>query len=169
MGVHLRNNPPFTYDCTRPTQPATDLERRFEVADKTAPPHLPDLVEQTAQGVRIQIFFPFRGLEGEVTVGYECDIHDPQSRHLTAEECAHIAMMEADPADPKKASQLEVPDKHNFFANFYIETFLVQPLKAGTRVDISRDIFGKRVLVAKGTKLEVHLTPVPNLQLAGPD
>jgi len=68
--------------------------------------------------VRIQIFFPFPGLWGEVTVGYECDIHDPQSRNLTAEKCAHIAMMQAGPTDSEKASQLEVPDKHNFFANF---------------------------------------------------
>jgi len=73
------------------------------------------------------------------------------------------------PHRPEKASQLEVPDKHTFFTNFYIETLLVQPPKAGTQVDIRRDTVGKRVLVEQGTKLEVHLTPVPNLQLASPD
>jgi len=119
--------------------------------------------------VRIQILFPLRELGGEVTVGYECDIHDPQSRHLTAEECAHRGVMETGPTDPEKASQLEVPDKHTFFTNFYIETLLVQAPKAGTQFDISRDTVGKLVLVEKGTKLEVHLTLVPNLQLAGPD
>jgi hypothetical protein len=39
-------------------------------------------------------------------------------------------MMEAGPTDPEKASQLEVPDKHKFLTNFYIETLLVQTLKA---------------------------------------
>jgi len=133
--------------------------RRFEVAKKTVPPHLPYLAEQTAQGVRIQILFPLCELGGEVTVGYECNIHDPQSRHLTAEECALIAMMEAGPTDPEKASQLELPDKHKFFkfTSFYTETLLVQTPKAGIRVDISRDTVGKRILVEKGTKLEVHL------------
>jgi len=46
---------------------------------------------------------------------------------------------------------------------------MFQTLRAGTRVEISRDTIGKRTLVKKGTKLEVHLTPVPDLQLAGPD
>jgi len=78
-------------------------------------------------------------------------------------------MMEAGPTDPEKASQLELPDKHKFFTSFNAEPLLVQTPKAGIRVDISRDTVGKRTLVEKGTKLEVYLTPVPNLQLADPD
>jgi len=143
--------------------------RRFEIAATTVPTHLPDLAEQITLGVRIQILFPVRGRGGEVTVGYECDIQEPQPWYLTVEECTYIAMLEAGPTDPEIAKQLGVPNKQRSLTGLYIATLLVQISKAGTWVDISRDTAGRRVLVDKDIKIEVFLAPLPNLQLAGPD
>ena len=117
----------------------------------------------------IQIFFPVRGRGGEVTIGYECDIQDPQPWHLTVEECTNIAMLEAGPTDPGIDKQLGVPGNQRPLTGLFIATLLVQTSKDGTWVDISRDIAGRRVLVDKNTMIEVHLAPLPNLQLAGSD
>ena len=115
LNISPRGKPTFDMTaytpCDRSTSMPPDRTRRirristphrFEIAATAVPPHLPDLAEQKTLGVRIQIFFPVRGRGGEVTVGYECDIHDLQSRHLTAEECAHIGVMETGPTDRRK-------------------------------------------------------------------
>jgi len=112
---------------------------------------------------------PVRERGGEVTVGYEYNIQDPQPWHLTVEECTYIAILEAGPTDPEVAKQLGVSDKQRSLTGLYIATLLVQTFKAGTWVDISRDTAGRQVLVDRDTKIEVHLAPLPNLQLAGPD
>jgi len=90
LSTNARGNPTFDmsgyipYDRATSSRPPDrrkqigriSTPRRFEVAKRTFSPHLLDLAEQTAHGVRIQIFFPLRALGGEVTVGYECYIHD---------------------------------------------------------------------------------------------
>jgi len=145
------------------------IPRRFAIAATTVPPHLTDLADQETLGVRIQIFFPARGQGGEVTIGCECDIQDPQLWHLTVKECTNIAMEEAGHTDPVIDKQLGVPGNQMPPTRLYIATLLAQTLKDGTWVDISRDTAGRRVLVDKDTMIEVHLAPLSNLQLYGPD
>jgi len=110
LNISPRGKPTFDMTaytpCDRSTSMPPDRTRRirristphrFEIAATAVPPHLPDLAEQKTLGVRIQIFFPVRGRGGEVTVGYECDIQDPQPWHLTVGACTNIAILEAGP------------------------------------------------------------------------
>jgi len=78
-------------------------------------------------------------------------------------------MEEAGPIDPVIDKQLGVPGNQRPLTRLYIASLLVQISKDGTWVDINRDTAGRRVLVDKDTMIEVHLAPLPNLQLAGPD
>jgi hypothetical protein len=74
LSTNARGNPAFDMSAYIPCDQATSMPpdrmkrmgristpQRFEVAEKTVPPHLPHLVEQTAQGVRIQILFHSEG------------------------------------------------------------------------------------------------------------
>jgi len=78
-------------------------------------------------------------------------------------------MEEAGPIDPVIDKQLGVPGNQRPLTRLYIASLLVQISKDGTWVDINRDTAGRRVLVDKDTMIEVHLAPLPNLQLAGLD
>jgi len=164
LKISSRGNPTFDMTaytpCDRTTlMPPVSTERfrristprRFEIAATTVPPHLPDLADQETLGVGIQIFFPARGQGEEVTIGYECDIQDPQVWHLTVEECTNIAMEEAGPTDPVIDKQLGVPGNHRPLTRLYIATLLAQTSKNGTWIDISRDTAGRRVLADKDT------------------
>jgi len=78
-------------------------------------------------------------------------------------------MLEAGPTDPVIDKQFRVPGNQRPLTGLYIATLLVRTSKNGTWVDISRDTAGRWVLVDKDTTIEVHLAPLPNLQLAGQD
>jgi len=139
LNVSPRGNPAFDMTAYTPFDRSTSMppdrtkrfrristSRRFEIAVTAVLPHLPDLAEQKTLGVRIQIFFPVRGRGGEVTVGYKCDIQDPQPWHLTVEECTNTAILEAGPTDPGIDKQLGASGNQRPLTGLYIVKLLVQ-------------------------------------------